>query len=244
MLRLPSTFHILYRKKRATHLAVISCLLAACSNQSGIDAAWRRFIAVGKITFTTPSGLIAVVALLVAIIAIILAFRYRGVNSQVKSASLDTLLETATQFAYPERGDSNVSLLVLQGDETLLGKSFPLYPGHATSIGRSLREVELAFQVNQERSVVSRKHCEIRGEILSPSMVRFQIVDLGSTHGTYVNGERLLMDDQRKTLSAGDQIELGPVDQGGVLLQFKQTRSEAKTQIEPADSTPTYFGSP
>jgi hypothetical protein len=223
---------------------MISCLLCACSVQSGAGDSWRRFVSAGKILFTSPSGLIAVGGFLVAVIAILLAFRYRGSNNQVKNAEMDTLMETATQLEYPAQGDSTAFLLVLQGDKELAGKRIPLFPAHATSLGRSQREVEFAFQANRENSVVSRKHCEIRGEDHAPFTASFRIIDLGSTHGTFLNGERLSVGGEGKNLSPGDQIELGPADQGGVLLQYKYARSETKTQIESPDSSPTYLELP
>ena len=58
---------------------------------------------------------------------------------------------------------------------------------------------------------VSRQHAQIRWD-----QGRFQITDLGSKNGTYLNGNRLGSDPQ--WLSNGDQIELGK-DQ--VLLRFQ-----------------------
>ena len=51
-------------------------------------------------------------------------------------------------------------------------------------------------------SDVSRKHCRM---IMSGETVKVE--DLGSSNGTYVNGERV----QQAELSAGDSLQVGPV---------------------------------
>src|SRR5436190_20773108 len=51
-------------------------------------------------------------------------------------------------------------------------------------------------------SDVSRKHCRL---ILNGETIKVE--DLGSSNGTYINGERV----QQAELSAGDTLQVGPV---------------------------------
>jgi hypothetical protein len=209
----------------------------ACSSKRGSQATLCRSAILGKALVSTPSGWFAIGGLLIAIFAILMAFHYRAPLSQAGGKALGAMQVTVTQLRRPPHKGSGAYLVVRQGDEEMAAKSLPLSSDHITILGRSLREAELAFQVNYERSVVSRKHCEIREE-----KGRFKIVDLGSTHGTFVNGSRLPVGGSGKYLSALDQIELGPADQGGVLLEFRTVSSKAETKIESPDSSPTYFG--
>ena len=210
---------------------------AACSNLVGSRATLCRSAILGKALVSTPSGWFAMGGLLIAIFAILMAFHFRSPIRQAGGKAFEAMQETVTQLRRPPHKGSGAYLLVLRGDEEMAAKSLPLSSDHVTILGRSLREAELAFQVNYERSVVSRKHCEIREE-----KGRFKIIDLGSTHGTFVNGTRLPVGGSGKFLASSDQIELGPADQGGILLEFRNASSEVKTKIESPDSTPTYFG--
>src|SRR5437016_12605236 len=54
-------------------------------------------------------------------------------------------------------------------------------------------------------SDVSRKHCRM---VVSGETIKVE--DLGSSNGTYVNGERV----QQAELSAGDSLQAGPVISG------------------------------
>jgi diguanylate cyclase (GGDEF)-like protein len=79
----------------------------------------------------------------------------------------------------------------------------------AASIGRMFkleqpeivlgRSVEASFQVEDDG--ISRKHAKL---VLGPSG-RYQLVDLGSTNGTYLNGTRV----EIAELEDGDKIQLG-----------------------------------
>ena len=71
-----------------------------------------------------------------------------------------------------------------------------LDPGREVVIGRS-RGCELMLQAGQ----ASRRHAAVRFED-----GRFRVRDLGSTHGTFVNGESLASE---HVLQPGDRIEIG-----------------------------------
>ena len=77
-------------------------------------------------------------------------------------------------------------------------KTFDL-PGKVVSIGRR-RECDLCIPL----MVVSRRHCQLNCDDSG-----LKIHDLKSTNGTYVNGNRI--DVNEVELIAGDKIEVGPV---------------------------------
>jgi two-component system, cell cycle response regulator len=86
------------------------------------------------------------------------------------------------------------ALVVVHGSEADLGVHV-LLEGPAT-IGR---EPGLELTLNAEG--VSRKHCRVFGKAKS-----WFVEDLGSTNGTFVNGERVR---KRRRLKAGDRLYLG-----------------------------------
>lgn len=103
-------------------------------------------------------------------------------------------------------------------------------------IGRSRRcDLTLAS------GAASRRHAEVRFD-----QGRFVVADLGSTNGTYVNGERLTGE---RVLSPGDRIDVG-----GSLVTFCQvegeigdpTPSEGQTQLRslplPVQTTDVFRG--
>jgi pSer/pThr/pTyr-binding forkhead associated (FHA) protein len=76
--------------------------------------------------------------------------------------------------------------------------TFRLSPGTARTIGRAPRA---DFVVN--RALVSRIHCRL---IADDEQV--EVVDLSSTNGTFVNGERV----ERARVSGGDRLRIGRVE--------------------------------
>ena len=76
--------------------------------------------------------------------------------------------------------------------------SFRILPGSIKTIGRAPRA---DFVV--DAALVSRLHCR-----LTAGATELEVVDLDSTNGTYVNGERV----ERATLRTGDRLGIGRVE--------------------------------
>lgn len=138
--------------------------------------------------------------------------------------------ETNTRLTAPVDDQVGAFLEVISGDDSLQGKLIPLYANRVTPVGRSPHEAELVFQVNNERSVISRLHCEFK-----ETNGLFTLRDLGSSRGTYLNGRRMLPASDAITLRDSDQIELGPALRGGLLLVFHTLDSPL---LKPQDSPP------
>ena len=94
---------------------------------------------------------------------------------------------------------SRARLVGIEGDYA--GQSIPL-SGQMLTIGRS-RECSLVMR-NYVKGI-SKKHCAIR---YSASHGAYQVVDMGSTYGTYLNG-RKIEPRTPKTLKRNDVIYLG-----------------------------------
>jgi pSer/pThr/pTyr-binding forkhead associated (FHA) protein len=84
--------------------------------------------------------------------------------------------------------------------------TFRLAPGAVKTIGRAARADFIV-----DRALVSRIHCRLTLSDAGGLLVE----DLGSTNGTFLNGERVT----RRTVASGDRIKLGRVEfvatQGG-----------------------------
>jgi len=75
---------------------------------------------------------------------------------------------------------------------------FRILPGSVKTIGRS---TGADFIV--EAPLVSRVHCR-----LTAGATELEVLDLDSTNGTFVNGERV----ERRTLKPGDRLGVGRVE--------------------------------
>src|SRR6476646_11806490 len=84
------------------------------------------------------------------------------------------------------------------GDGAEAPFTFRILPGNIKTIGRAARA---DFVV--EAALVSRLHCR-----LTAGATELEVVDLESTNGTFVNGERV----ERATLRNGDRLGVGRVE--------------------------------
>jgi pSer/pThr/pTyr-binding forkhead associated (FHA) protein len=75
---------------------------------------------------------------------------------------------------------------------------FRILPGNEKTIGRAVRA---DFVV--DATLVSRLHCRV-----AAGATELEVVDLESTNGTFVNGERVT----RATLKDGDRLGVGKIE--------------------------------
>src|SRR6186997_1880907 len=76
--------------------------------------------------------------------------------------------------------------------------TFRILPGNIKTVGRAARADFIV-----DAALVSRLHCR-----LTAGATELEVVDLESTNGTFVNGERA----DRATLKSGDRLGVGRVD--------------------------------
>ena len=98
---------------------------------------------------------------------------------------------------------------VISTEESASQLTFRILPGNIKTVGRA---AQADFIV--DAALVSRLHCR-----LSAGASELEVVDLGSTNGTFVNCQRV----ERASLKAGDTLGVGKV-------QFRISRGSASTQ--------------
>jgi pSer/pThr/pTyr-binding forkhead associated (FHA) protein len=76
--------------------------------------------------------------------------------------------------------------------------TFRILPGNIKTIGRAARADFIV-----DAALVSRLHCR-----LTAGATELEVIDLDSTNGTFVNGERT----PRATLRTGDRLGVGRVE--------------------------------
>ena len=77
--------------------------------------------------------------------------------------------------------------------------TFRILPGNTKTVGRAPQA-----QFIVDAALVSRVHCR-----LTAGATEIEVVDLDSTNGTFVNGQRI---DKRATAKAGDRLGIGRVE--------------------------------
>jgi RsiW-degrading membrane proteinase PrsW (M82 family) len=132
-------------------------------------------------------------------------------------------------MVYDDRG---VLLLLIEGGTDAWQQQYELSPIEQMTIGR-----DIACQIrldSNEYGMVSRTHAAIRPLPVTAGATGWQLCDLGSANGTYLNGQRL--DKQScQTLRSGDRIMLG---ENGARFRFEQTTKN------PTAIHPTAYASP
>jgi pSer/pThr/pTyr-binding forkhead associated (FHA) protein len=88
-------------------------------------------------------------------------------------------------------------LKTAEGAEIAL--TFRLLPGGIKTVGRAPRADFIV-----DAGLVSRVHCR-----LTAGAAEIEVVDLGSTNGTFVNGQRI---EHRASVKSGDKIGVGRVE--------------------------------
>ncbi len=112
-------------------------------------------------------------------------------------------------------GGALARLEVMSGPADQIGTSIPITE-YVTVLGRDPEQVDVPFYPN-EQSSVSGKHAT-----LQLYFGKFYVTDNGSTNGTRVNGQLLVADEPRE-LSEGDEIVLGDASLKGVQLRLHLT---------------------
>ncbi|HLV45158.1 MAG TPA: FHA domain-containing protein [Aggregatilineales bacterium] len=163
--------------------------------------------------------------LLVPVVLVaLLVWQGRAIMLGIGSAINAVIVGAFTRITHPVEEeppppppDAEAYVTVVQGSPGMEGESFPLYAGHVTPMGRDAEQSDVVLRP-ADAQLIERKHCEIRHED-----GHFKLRDFASTSGTYLNGIRL-EELGAENLEDGDEIGLGPVDEGGVVLRFETVR--------------------
>ena len=110
------------------------------------------------------------------------------------------------------------SLFVIQGADQ--GRRFELRPS-PMAVGR-----DVSNPIRLHDHEVSRRHAELRPSQSSPEPGAFQVVDLGSANGTYVNDQPV----DQVLLRSGDRLRVGQT-----VMLFHQGAASARELTERVD---------
>ncbi len=204
---------------------VIPAIPGICDAKTGLERTWCE-------AYRDYSGLIAAIpgtiALIIAIptlIIAVVAFRFRRNIGDAVEAVTNTMRNTLRFRAMTVK-----AYLIAMDGLTDAGRStFPIYG--TTPIGRDKRVSELLFHQADEKSPISGLHCTILDDA-----GEFKIRDEGSTNRTFVNGIEISEDET--SLHDGDEIEVAPVERGGIRFTFRLASADGKLP-EDAETTAT-----
>ena len=110
---------------------------------------------------------------------------------------------------------------IVQGPPDMMGRTIDI-SRTSTVMGRAQQGSDIVFYADDERSVISRRHCTIDSDGMS-----FTLTD-HSANGTSINGVRLQRDIPTQ-LDDGADVQLGAADQMGVRFTF--SNMIGKTQL-------------
>jgi len=141
---------------------------------------------------------------------------------------------SVSSASFPQRSHNFTILITMNVNKTAFLKlingaeaqTYAVNTAQAVVIGREL-DCQVVLDSAQYGGV-SRRHAVIRYQ---PENLSFEISDLGSSNGTFVNGQRLL---NSQLLKSGDRIQLGRT---GVTFQFDDP-SLPTTAIHGASQSP------
>lgn len=156
------------------------------------------------------------------------------VSTTVSTTVFDTAFSTAFATTLGDTTTAKVVLTITEG--SLKGQEFEFTDRTTWVVGRA-KDCNLQLPNDKQHEKISRYHCKL---IINPPMVRIQ--DLGSLHGTYVNGQMIgrrtvnqAPSETTRTnfpeheLADGDEINLG----GKTVLQVRIEQSSVETATVP-----------
>jgi pSer/pThr/pTyr-binding forkhead associated (FHA) protein len=182
-----------------------------CSMDDGLLAYLRCFIFEG-------AGMIALVIALAALIIVMIIWRNRRQIAQTAERATEAVGRVTRPAGHPRTAAAYLTVIRGGGPE-LEGQKFAVPRGTITPIGRDRSQVVIALP-DEENSVISRKHCEIR-----EADGVFRLRDFASKYGTYLNNVRLA-ELGSEVLHHGDEVTLGPIERGGILFKFEIVMEE------------------
>jgi hypothetical protein len=185
---------------------------AACKGQAaGIPWMWVG-LGVGL--------LLVIVAALVALIVVITRMRRPAVAAAPVRAPEETGSETIMVESRPQVTLAQIK--IMQGPPDMMGRTIDI-SRRTTVLGRAPQGADIVFYADDDRSVISRRHCT-----LDCDGFMFTLTD-HSANGTSINGVRLQRDVPTQLDDGAEVLLGGMADQLGVRFTF--SNMIGKTQV-------------